>query len=159
MVSTFHSPRFVLRAPQFVGFTRNGSTRSVEHSEAGPGSIPITVWEDGEQVHLEADLPGLQPQHVDVRIEEDSLKIAAQRPNPERAGQTRHDERVFGQFQRTLGLGKQIDRTHVDAQLRDGVLSITLHKVPEAQPQKVNVRYAGAQPEAATPPASGETQS
>lgn len=159
MVSTFHTPRFVMRAPQFVAFTRNASAPRVDRLQPGQGSIPITVWEDSQHVYVEADLPGLQPQQVDVRIEDDSLKIAAERLAPERAGPTRHDERVIGPVQRTLGLGKQIDRTRVDALLRDGVLRITLHKRPEAQAQKVNVQYAAIQPESATPPAAGENQS
>lgn len=152
MVSTFHSPRFVLRSPQFVAFTRNGVTPRVEAPPAASGSISMSVWEDSEHVYVEADLPGLQPQQVDVRIEDDTLKIAVERLAPERAGQTRHEERVFGKFERTLGLGKQVDRTRVDAQLRDGVLSITLHKRPEAQSQRVTVRYSG-QPAAAPAPA------
>jgi HSP20 family molecular chaperone IbpA len=158
MVSTFHSPRFVLRTPQFVAFTRNGQTAHAEQpTTAHTRSIPITVWDDSEHVSIEADLPGLQPDHVDVRIEDDSLKIVAERPAPERAGQAQHDERAFGRFERVLGLGKHIDRSKVDAQLRDGVLSITLHKRPEAQTQKVNVRYASSAPEAAPPAAESQS--
>jgi HSP20 family molecular chaperone IbpA len=103
------------------------------------------VWDDSERVCIEADLPGLQPQQVDVRIEDDALKISAERALPERGGRRQHDERAFGRVDRVLGLGKHIDRSRVDAQLRDGVLSITLYKRPEAQTQKVNVRYATAE--------------
>jgi HSP20 family molecular chaperone IbpA len=161
MVSTFHSPRFVLRTPQFVAFTRNGQSPRVNNPAQtnATRSIPLSVWEDGEHVYVEADLPGLQPAQVDVRIEDDLLKIVAERTAPERAGQTQHDERAFGQFHRVLGLGKHIDRSRVDAQLRDGVLNITLHKRPEAQPQKVNVRYASAEPAGENSPPAAETQS
>lgn len=163
MVSTLHGPRFVLRTPQFVAFTKSGPTPRANNADpsqdARHTSIPISVWDDSEHVHIEADLPGLQPQHVDVRIEDDALKIAAERPAPERTGQKQHDERAFGRFSRALGLGKHIDRSRVDAQLRDGVLSITLHKRPEAQTQKVHVRYATSEPNAESAPAVTESQS
>jgi len=163
MVSTFHGPRFVLRTPQFVAFTKSGQAPRADNAEpsqdARHSTIPISVWDDSEHVHIEADLPGLHPQHVDVRIEDDALKISAERTAPERAGQKQHDERAFGHFYRALGLGKHIERSRVDAQLRDGVLSITLHKRPEAQTQKVNVRYASPEPSADSAPPATQSQS
>jgi len=153
----------VFRTPQFVAFTRNGHSspagQVAEAPTAREASIPLSVWDDSEHVFIEADLPGLQPSQVDVRIEDDALKISAERAAPERSGQKHLDERAFGSFQRTLGLGRHIDRTRVEAQLRDGVLSITLHKRPEAQTQKVNVRYASPQTPSETPDAAADAQS
>lgn len=141
MVSTFHIPRFVVRAPEFVAVGRPLSERC--RSLEGTGSIPLTVWEDGERVYVEADLPGLKPTDVDVRIEDGMLKIRGQRSLPQREAEGRHNERRFGAFERVLPLSKTLDPSNVDAELKDGVLSITLHKRPEAQSQQVNVKYAG----------------
>lgn len=137
MVSTFHIPRFVVRGPQF--FAAGPAKAEQANSK---GTIPLTVWEDAERVYIEADLPGSRPQDIDVRVEDGSLRISGDRALPQRDAEGRHNERRFGPFERTLQLGKTLDTSRVDAELRDGVLNITLHKRPEAQPQKVQVKYA-----------------
>lgn len=148
MVSTFHIPRFVVRAPQFVSVGRPANACCGDTD--GKGSITLTVWEDSERVYVEADLPGSKPADVDVRIEDGLLKISGERSLPQREAETRHNERRFGAFERVLPLGKTLDPTKVDAALKDGVLSIVLHKRPEAQTQKVTVKYGSDAPAAPT---------
>jgi len=140
MVSTFHIPRFVVPGPQF--FTVGPSAKGERGNCSTKGTVPLTVWEDAERVYIEADLPGSRPQDIDVRVEDGSLKISGERTFTQREAQTRHNERRFGAFERVLPLGKRLDASRVDAELRDGVLNITLYKRPEAQPQKVQVKYA-----------------
>jgi HSP20 family protein len=108
----------------------------------GSVSAPLSVWEDAERVYVEVDVPGLQPQQVDVHIEDGKLHITGERAPAQRDQKCWYEERAFGRFQRVIGLADTIDATNVEANLRDGVLSITLHKRPEAQPHRVNVRYA-----------------
>jgi HSP20 family molecular chaperone IbpA len=137
MVSTFHIPRFVVRGPQFFAA---GPSAKAEQTNS-KATIPLTVWEDAERVYIDADLPGSRPQDIDVRVEDGVLKISGERTVTQRDAQSRHNERRFGAFERVLPLGKTLDPSRVDAELRDGVLNITLHKRPEAQPQKVQVKY------------------
>jgi HSP20 family protein len=109
-------------------------------------SAPLSVWEDAERVYVEVDVPGLQPQQVDVHIEDGKLHIAGERAPAQRDQRCWYEERAFGRFSRAIGLPETVDPTRVEAQLRDGVLSITLHKRPEAQPHRVNVKYAADEP-------------
>jgi HSP20 family protein len=103
---------------------------------------PLSVWEDEQQFQVEVDLPGLQPQQVDVTVEKGKLFIRGER-TPAGTG-PRHDERAYGKFERVVSLADTIDPARIDASLRDGVLRLTLHKRPEVLPQKVTVKYDDA---------------
>ncbi|MBL8848796.1 MAG: Hsp20/alpha crystallin family protein [Planctomycetaceae bacterium] len=153
MVSSCHIPRFVVRGPQFVAF---GPSAKAEQGTART-NIPLSVWEDEGKVCIEADLPGSRPQDIDVRVEDGSLRISGERVLPQREAQGRHNERRFGAFERVLPLGKTLDPSRIDAELRDGVLSITLYKRPETQTQKVQVKYAGEASPAPDSPAAPQS--
>lgn len=109
---------------------------------------PLSVWEDAERVYVEVDVPGLQPDQVDVHIEDGKLHISGERAPAQREQRCWYEERAFGRFARAIGLPETVDPSQVDANLRDGVLSIVLHKRPEAQPHRVTVKYAEGAPQA-----------
>jgi HSP20 family protein len=100
---------------------------------------PLSVWEDEQQFHVEVDLPGLQPQDVDVTVEKGKLFLRGERM-PASTG-PRHDERAYGKFERIVSLADTVDPARIDASLRDGVLRLTLRKRPEVLPQRVTVKY------------------
>jgi HSP20 family protein len=103
---------------------------------------PVNVWEDGEQVHVEAELPGLALDNLEIFVtggDQLTLKGERKTPNPEKSTWHRR-ERVFGSFHRTLTLPFQVDAEKVEARLEQGVLHVTLAKHESARPRKIPVK-------------------
>jgi HSP20 family protein len=102
---------------------------------------PVNVWEDGEQVHVEAELPGLALENLEIFVtggDQLTLKGERKTPNPDKANWHRR-ERVFGSFHRTLTLPFHVDPDKVEARLEQGVLHVTLGKHESARPRKIPV--------------------
>lgn len=104
---------------------------------------PLSMWEDGNSVFIEMDVPGIALADLDVSVENNQLTIRGQRRAPDRPDGVMHDERFFGQFERTVVLHEQVDPSTIQAALHDGVLSLKLSRKPEAQRQKVAIHYSG----------------
>jgi HSP20 family protein len=103
---------------------------------------PVNVWEDGEQVHVEAELPGLELKDLEIYVTGgDQLVLKGERKTPqvEKAAWHRR-ERLFGAFHRTLGLPFRVDADRVEARFENGVLVITLAKHESARPRKIQVK-------------------
>lgn len=106
-----------------------------------PGFPLLNVWDDGERVFAEAELPGLTMQDVEVLVTGDTLTIKGRREiaRPER-GNVLRTERAAGAFERTVSLPFDIDAERVTASLREGVLTVTLPKTAASRPRKVEIK-------------------
>lgn len=93
----------------------------------------VDVVEDDQKFELYADLPGVKQEDLDIQVEKDVLTIKGER-KLERKG-----ERVAGAFSRAFTLPKHVDVEKIAASLKDGVLTLTLPKRPEAQPRQIKV--------------------
>jgi HSP20 family protein len=93
----------------------------------------VDVHEDDTKFELLADLPGVKLEDLDIQVEKDVLTIRGER-KLERRG-----ERVAGAFSRAFTLPKHIDVEKIAASLKDGVLTLTLPKRPEAQPRQIKI--------------------
>lgn len=102
---------------------------------------PLSMWEDGSTVYLDMDVPGIALEDLDVAVENDKLTIRGQRKAADRPSDFMHEERFFGQFERTVSLNQWVDPNAIEAALRDGVLHLKLSKKPEAQRQKISINY------------------
>jgi HSP20 family protein len=107
----------------------------------GAWLAPLTLWEDGEHFYVDVELPGVPADEVNATIEKGMLRIVANRPTPE--GENRkywHEERHYGSVVRTVALPETVDADSIEADLHDGILSLTLAKRPEAKPKKIDVK-------------------
>ena len=99
--------------------------------------MPIDVTADEKQVVIQASLPGVKPEDVNVTIEDNRLTIEGQ-VNPveetEKEGYVIR-ERHSGSFYRSLALPKDLQDDSVEARFENGVLTLTLPRVPEVKPQ------------------------
>lgn len=101
---------------------------------------PLSIWDDGNAVHLEIDVPGIAMADLDVSVEKGVLKIVGERKPREGSPEPIREERFFGQFERNLALADWLDPTTIDATLTDGVLKIKLSRKPEAERQRISIR-------------------
>jgi len=102
--------------------------------------VPLSVWETDHRIQVELDLPGLNPEAIDLNFKDGFLWIRGERDFSERDGQLRYNDRGYGPFERIVKLPDGIDRGSIEADYHNGVLLVTLGKLPEAQPRKVQVR-------------------
>jgi len=102
---------------------------------------PLSVWEEDDAFHVELDVPGVAKDDIELTFEKETLHIVAERQGPadekQMALKGRHDERVYGKVSRSLGLSESVDPDSIAAELNNGVLHVTVAKVPEIQPKRI----------------------
>ena len=104
---------------------------------------PLDAYRNGDVVTVEFDLPGVDPESIDIQVERGELRLQAERrgARPEGA-QSLVQERFTGMVTRRLMLGDQLDTEHVDADYAAGVLTLRIPLSEAAKPRRVEVRSA-----------------
>ena len=102
----------------------------------------LNVWEDETAFYVEADLPDVPPDKLDITVKEGSrLTLSGERKPGEPANAVWHrQERFAGTFTRELTLPTPVDADKVDAKFENGVLKLTLPKSEAARPRKISVK-------------------
>ena len=113
------------------------------------GSIPtgvqefpaINVWTSEDGAVLRAELPGVNPDNVDISLINDTLTMKGERCSEleQDSGACHRQERGFGQFARTIKLPFAIEPDTVKADFKDGVLQVELPRAAAAKPRKIVV--------------------
>ncbi len=137
------------------------------------GTSPLESWparfgwgprmdliESSSDITISAELPGVDPNEVDIQISEHTLTISGEKKRDDEMGcddkmgcdgepagsggldcmQQHYGERQFGPFQRTVQLPATVDADKVEAKYAKGVLKITLQKTPDVQPRRIEVK-------------------
>jgi HSP20 family protein len=102
----------------------------------------VNVWEDGDNLHIEAELPGLRLEDLEIYVTGNNqltLKGERKPAAPEKSVGHRQ-ERAFGKFVRTLTLPYPVDPNKVEARFENGILQIDLAKHESAKPRKIVVK-------------------
>jgi HSP20 family protein len=107
---------------------------------AGRGQPAMNVWEERDALRAELEVPGVKNADIELSVVGNELSLRVERPDEAARGQTHHRrERPTGAFARVVRLPVEVDAERVEAQLRDGVLTITLPKAESAKPRKIEV--------------------
>jgi HSP20 family molecular chaperone IbpA len=102
---------------------------------------PVDIFEDSQGVTLWADLPGVTKERLDVKVHDGNLYIEAEAVVPTPAGlRLQHAEIRQPHFARAFSLGADFDASKIDANLKDGVLKLTIPRRDEARPRRIEVR-------------------
>lgn len=131
-----------------------GPVPAVEKRRAKPAFTPrFDVKETGTSYLFKADLPGVKESDVDISLDGNRLTVSGKREVEEKQEGDSFflSERSYGTFARSFALPENADVQNVTAQLKDGVLTISLAKRAEAQPRKITLNTAAAQAPAQTP--------
>ena len=118
--------------------------------QAGGGMPLDGVRRDGEVV-LRFDVPGIDPDSIDVTVDHGILSVSVQR----REERSENDkffvrERTMGTFTRRLRLSENLNAEAVEAGYSNGVLEVRIPVLEQAKPRKIEVRQADGQPELAS---------
>ena len=103
---------------------------------------PLNLWEDDNNLYVEAELPELELTDLEIFVDGDNqLSIKGERKQPERENGTWHrQERGHGKFSRAGELPQYVDSEKVTAEFKHGVLTITLPKREEAKARRIEVK-------------------
>ena len=110
---------------------------------ARPAVMPMDAWRDGDTFLVEFDLPGVDPNSIDLDVERNVLTIRADRPLREVTGEQLAAERPRGVFSRQLILGDNLDLDKITAGYRDGVLALRIPVAERAKPRKISIEVSG----------------
>lgn len=106
-------------------------------------SPAIDVHEDDDRYVITVELAGVRKEDIHLEIEQNVLTIRGEKRLEEEVGknrQRRWTERAYGAFQRSFTLPGDADADHMDAEFRDGVLTIRLPKSEAAKPRTVSIK-------------------
>src|SRR3712207_4034942 len=111
-----------------------------------PLSFPMDAYRRGDEFVVHLDLPGVEPETIDVAVEKQVLTVEAERRSEQHEGdQFLVSERPQGRFQRQLRLGSTIDTEAIAASYDDGVRTLTLPVSERAKPRQIQVGGGGGQ--------------
>ena len=101
----------------------------------------VDIFEHEGQIVLKAELPGIDPKDVDIRIENNVLSLRGERKfQSEVKRESCHRvERAYGTFSRSFTLPSVVDTENIKADYKDGVLQVTLPKKEEAKPRQISI--------------------
>jgi HSP20 family protein len=110
---------------------------------ARPAVMPMDAWRDGDTFIVELDLPGVNPDSIDLDVERNVLTVKAERPGRDGDTELIAAERPRGVFSRQLILGDTLDTERVAASYDAGVLSLRIPVAEQAKPRKIAIRSNG----------------
>lgn len=114
-----------------------------EHEVTKPGPVfspAVDIYESEQELTLLADMPGVEPDAVDIDLKDGVLTISAE--VGEEVNESEHErvtEFEYGRYFRRFTLSDLIDQAKIEANMKSGVLELHLPKVDKAQPRKINI--------------------
>lgn len=106
---------------------------------ARPSAMPMDAWRDGDTFHVELDLPGVDPQSIDLDVERNVVTVKAERPTRASDADLIAAERPRGVFSRQLVLGDSLDTEQIRASYDAGVLRLAIPVAERAKPRRIEI--------------------
>jgi HSP20 family protein len=106
-------------------------------------AMPMDAYRQGDRFVVHFDLPGIDPDSIDLTVEKNVLTVKAERNwQPSEGTEILVSERPQGGFTRQLFLGDGLDAEHIEASYNNGVLTVTIPVAERAKPRRVSVTRA-----------------
>ncbi len=115
-----------------------------EEPASRPWAPAVDIYETDQNLVLKAELPGVDPKDVEVRVEDNTLYFKGERKfeNEVKEENYHRVERTYGAFSRSFALPTSIDADRVLAEYKDGLLTLTLPKREEAKPKTIKINVS-----------------
>ncbi len=110
----------------------------VEEREAFPS---VNLWSNADEVVVQAEVPGVEPNQVEVTVQGDQLTLQGERKANELSANVacHRAERGFGKFVRTFRLPFEVDNARATARCTNGVLTLTLPRTETSKPRRIAI--------------------
>lgn len=103
---------------------------------------PCDIFETDKELVMKFELPEVKKEDVEVKVEQNVLTLRGERKFEEKTDRENYHrvERHYGEFMRSFNVPLYVNAAKINAEFRDGVLTITLPKNEEARPKQINVK-------------------
>ena len=107
----------------------------------GAWAPAVDIHETDQAIVLKADLPGLNPNEVDIRVEDNTLYLKGERKMGKETSEENYHriERSYGSFSRTFILPRTVSAEKISADYKNGVLNVTMPKREESKPKQIHI--------------------
>ena len=118
-----------------------GVGRAGEESNLTPWAPAVDIYETANELVVKADLPDVNPQNLDIRVENNILTIRGERKFESKVNEDNYlrIERAYGSFSRSFSLANSVKSDAIKADYQNGVLTLSLPKREEAKPKQIKV--------------------
>lgn len=108
----------------------------------GSWSPRVDIYDNGSEVQLQAELPGINKEDIDIRVENNVLTLRGKRERNQEVKDNGYfrTERSYGSFSRSFSLSNTVEVSKIEADYKDGVLNLVLPKAEEAKPKHIEVK-------------------
>jgi len=100
----------------------------------------IVLTENGNEIKIKALVPGIKENNIDLQLINDSLIIEGEKNETPVENAYIRRERNFGKFKRSIKLPYKVDASNINAELKNGILNLTLTKSEDAKPKKIEIK-------------------
>ena len=107
-----------------------------------PSYPAINIWTNDEGQLISAEMPGVNPEDIDIDVTGDAVSISGER-KPDKVMKDAHyhrRERSYGSFSRTVQLPFMVDTNKVEASFKNGILMISLPRAEADKPKKITIK-------------------
>lgn len=120
--------------------------RSSQESNLTTWAPPVDIYENEHELIVKAELPGIDPKDLDIRVENNILTIRGERKFDEKVKENNclRVERAYGSFSRSFALANTVNSEAIKADYQNGVLTLTIPKREEAKPKQIEVNVNAA---------------
>jgi len=115
-----------------------------EESNLTPWAPAVDIYETEHELVVKADLPDVNPQDLDIHVENNILTIRGERKFENKVKEENYlrMERSYGSFSRTFSLANSVNSEAIKADYQNGVLTLSIPKREEAKPKQIKVNVA-----------------
>ena len=115
--------------------------RSADESSITTWAPAVDIFETEQELVVKADLPDIQPEELEIRVENNILTIRGERKFEKKVNESNYlrVERAYGSFSRSFSLANTVNSEAIKAEYKDGVLTLTVPKREEAKPKQIKV--------------------
>lgn len=100
----------------------------------------VNIVDQAETVLLEVELPGVTKDRIELDVKNDELTLIGRRNTSASPGSLHVCERPKRDYRRVFALSRAIDPANIDAEMKDGVLKVTLHKTDAVKPKRIKIK-------------------
>ena len=115
--------------------------RTGEESTLTAWAPPVDIYETANELVLKADLPEVNPQDLDIRVENNILTIRGERKFEKKVNEENYlrIERAYGSFSRSFSLANSVKSEEIKADYQNGALTLRIPKREETKPKQIKV--------------------
>lgn len=126
----------------------------------GGGAHPaVDIHQEDDRIEITAELPGVNEEDIDLSVEDGVLCLAGEKKSSREDSQSGYRERSYGRFERRITLPTNVDQDKIEADFRDGVLTVTLPKAEKERGRKIRLGHGSRSEQELIESGEGQTAS